>query len=514
MRPRRPPPQPLPQAPLRRAMEAFVAEALPRLRAQAVPPERYPEVTLLIYAFPQGAEAADWAPFEFAIRQSWAVLGAMQTVVVVPAQAAVPECLAGLAGVELQREATLLPGQLETMNRDCLQRLHRRFTTRHVLIVQADGWPMRDELGRFLRYDYVGAPNVTPGWRAMVADALALTVLNGGFSLRSRRLCRAASLLAPLAGRFPEDHLLSRLRPLFRFPSAAEARGFSEDCLDGLLPPALTANPMGFHRASTFAALYAPPAPLTVVGAVRDWPCYRRCIERNPFLRAARRVAFDNTRENRSLPERYNVFLDAMPPDTGWILFAHEDFELREDPLPLLARRNPLFPCGLIGSRIVGGLLVLPFGTLTDSERDGSRFHVNTPPLPYGTLLGNHAENTDCCALFVHAEAIRAWGLRFDPKCPWDLYVEDLCFQFLCRSGHTISILPLRAHHFSRGNPGSERLKAVERYLNQKYQAYCFAGGTCALTIGRRPSLRLRLCHTALFTLWRAWRKLRYGSEA
>ena len=504
----RPTPQPLPRDLLSRALDETRAQRLDALRQQAIPSCRYPTVTLLIYAFPEGETEAAWAPFEFALRQSWAVLGAMTTVAVVPAEARVPPCFAALPNLTLQREPTLRPGSLASMNADCLRRLYRRFTTGHVLLVQADGWPVRDELAPFLRYDCVGAPNVTPGWRAVVADALGLTVLNGGFSLRSRRLCRAVTALTPrwlTRGQVAEDQIYARfrlLRPWLRFPSAAVARGFSEDCLDGLLPPAVTANPMGFHRASTFAALYEKPAPLTVVSVVRDFACYRRCIARNPYLQHARRIVFDNTRENRPIPERYNAFLDAMAPDTGWILFAHEDFELREDPLPLLARRNPLFPCGLIGSRIVAGCMVLPFGRLSDSERDGSRFHLNAPPLPYGTLLGNRAENTDCCALFIHAQALRFWQLRFDPACPWDLYIEDLCFQFLCRSGHTLSILPLRAHHYSRGNPFSERLQQARAHLDRKYAAYCLAGGTCALTIGHRPPLRLRAVQGLLTCLW------------
>ena len=491
-------PQPLPREPLARAMRAFRESRLDALRHAVPPPCRHAGVTLLIYAFPSSPSPAAWEPFEFALRQSRAVLGHLPAVVVVPQGAALPAPWASLPDLEVQEEPTLRPGDIASMSDDCLLRLYRRFSTRHVLIVQADGWPMHDALEDFLRFDYVGAPSVSPGWRSRVADALGLTVLNGGFSLRSRRLCHTMARLARLLPRrpdTPEDRLYSRLRwlrPWLRFPSAAVARRFSEDALDGRLPPAPESSPMGFHRDSTFRALYAHEPPLTVVSVVRDWACYRRCLAENPHLRGARFLPCDNTRENRPIPERYNAAIAALPPETsGWVLFAHEDFAPQEDPRPLLARRNPLFPCSLIGSRLVGGLAVLPFGRLSDSARDGSRPHLNRPPLPYGTLLGNYTENTDCCALFVHVEALRAWKLRFDPRCAWDLYVEDLCFSYLIASGHGLPVLPLRAHHYSRGNARTQRFTETLAYLNRKYADYCFAGGTCALLIGS-PSRAIR----------------------
>ena len=493
-----PSPRSLPRAFLRAALERRVAADLPRLRAAPIPPRRHQGLTCLIYCYPP--EGASLDAFEFAIRQTWHVLGHLPTILVTHRREAIPPALAALP-LDIQVEPTLRPGDVASMSRDCLTRLHTRFRTPRLLVIQEDGWPVRDEIAPFLRYDYVGAPNVSPGWRARLADALSLTVLNGGFSLRSRRLLRVASVLwrllpAPLRRHVPpEDRFLSRLRrlPFLRFPPAAVARGFSEDCLDGALPPAPDANPMGFHRPSTYAALFAPQAPLTVVSAVRDHACHARCLRDNPHLRGARFVVFDNTRDNIPIPRRYNAFIDALPPDAGWILFAHEDLEPLADPRPLLARRNPLFPLGLIGTRLVGGSLPLPFGEIDDSARDGSRPHHHHPPFPYTPLLGAYAENCDCCAIFIHADCLRATGLRFDPACAWDLYAEDFCFQFIRRTGHRIGILPLPAHHWSKGNPDTAHFRAALAHLNAKYADTLFAGGTCALLIGGLPPLRKRL---------------------
>ena len=504
------PPAPLPPNILQAPLRAHIAATLPNLRAQPIPPNRHPSITLLIYWFPADT-TADFAPCEFALRQSLSVLGSLPTVIVTHDPRCIPTAFRRELSPHLtvHTSPTLVPGDIWTMSIDCIARLHTYFNTKHVLIVQPDGWPVRDDLSRYLRYDYIGAPNTRAGLPSRLADLLGLTVLNGGFSLRTHRLCRAAArrwflwkhLLRPGMAALSEDIFYTQTlrladplyRLLHRFAPAPVARTFSEDTLDALLPPAPTANPMGFHRASTYAALFAPTPTLTVVTVVRDHACYSACLRNNPVLRGARFVAYDNTHDNLPIPVRYNSFLDTMPPDTEWILFAHEDFEPREDPRPLLAKRSPLFPWGLIGTRALFGWLILPLGTLSDSDRNGQRLHLNTPPLPYTPLLGDIIENFDCCGFFVHADFFRTWHLRFDPACAWDLYAEDLCYAFRIQTAHYARRLPLRAHHYSRGNPHTNHFRATLAHLNTKYRQYHFAGGTCTLTIGGRPPLRTRL---------------------
>lgn len=505
-------PLPLPKEALEGSLRRIVARRLPELRRRAVPPCRHPGVTLLIYWYPKAAPdgSRPVEPCEFALRQSWDVLGFLPTVVVTDRRWPALEAFARAMGVTVQEEPTLVPGDIWTMTLDCVARLHTRFATRHVLIVQNDGWPLRDELDAFLRYDCVGAPGVSPGWRGRVADLLGLTVLNGGFSLRSRRFCRAVAwrwrvlwrhLLRPGHPWLSEDVFCTRtlrladpwFRLRFRFAPSHVARRFSLDCLEGALPVPPDASPMGFHGRLTAAAFSGETPSLTVVSVVRDAAFHARCLRDNPHLSGARFVTFDNAADNRPIPERYNAFLDALPKDAEWILFAHEDFEPLEDPRPLLARRNPLFPYGLIGTRKVLNTFILPFGQIVDSRRDGSDCGLRRPPPLYGALLGDMVEAFDCCGFFVHADFFRTWGLRFDPACAWDLYAEDLCYQFQCATGHLARLLPLRAHHWSRGDATGARFLATRDYLNGKYRDRLFAGGTCTAYVGGLPPLRFRL---------------------
>lgn len=65
-----------------------------------------------------------------------------------------------------------------------LKELHKLFTTKHCLIVQWDGWIINPDAWNpaFLHYDYIGA--VWP-WHPD-----GKKVGNGGFSLRSHKLCQ------------------------------------------------------------------------------------------------------------------------------------------------------------------------------------------------------------------------------------------------------------------------------------------------------------------------------------
>ncbi len=510
--------------PLERALHRYQVQQLPNLRERAIPPCRHPQVTVLIYWYPMLNARGErpTAPCEFALRQTLCTLGQLPTVIVTDRTWDALETLAHDLGAMIQEEPSLTPGDITTLSVDCIGKLHTRFTTTHVLIVQPDGWPLRDELDHFLHYDYVGAPSVQEGWREKVADRLGITVLNGGFSLRSRKLCKAVAyrwqtlwchLLKPDSSHVVEDIFYTRTLRLFdwyyrlryRIAPASVARQFSVDALDGALPVAPMANPMGFHGPFTAQAFVKDTTSLTVVSVVRDFTMYERCIKNNPHLAGARLITFDNREENLPIPVRYNTFLDTLPPDTEWILFAHEDFELHSDPRPLLARRNPLIPLGHIGTRRVGKFFLFPSGFLTDSWRDGSGHQVLRPTRLIQECSNGKVECFDCCGFYIHADAFRTWELRFDENCMWDMYAEDICCQFMLASKRLPTILPVHAHHWSRGNTKSPTFLAAKAYLDEKYREHFFAGGTCTFSIGKTPPLYFRLyrCLVRVVFFWR-----------
>lgn len=244
---------------------------LAQLRGASFPPSRYTaDITLVAYSFPSNpdGEAFDW--IECAILQSWAVLGKLRTVIIAHKHFPKLDALASLhPEITTQIEPSLVPGDIDSMSADCNSRLHSRFSTPYCLVVQDDGFPLRDALSDFIgKYDFVGAPYVRISWwRNIASRIIGLHTSNGGFSLRSRRICQAAADLwqrkyARLhPSRLTIDDLyytqtLPLRNPLFRLrfriaPNTVAIR-FS---FDSIVPQPLSLSPMGFHRASSFEQL-------------------------------------------------------------------------------------------------------------------------------------------------------------------------------------------------------------------------------------------------------------------
>jgi Protein of unknown function (DUF5672) len=121
----------------------------------------------------------------------------------------------------------------EKYNFFVLRELWQQVHTKHVLIVQPDGYVLNAKLwtNQFVQYDYIGAP-----WFQQ-KGVPAGTVGNGGFSLRSRNLLEAVSRLAPSS---PEDACICLTQQGFRFAPTSLAARFSYE--DGKRRPTF-----GFH---------------------------------------------------------------------------------------------------------------------------------------------------------------------------------------------------------------------------------------------------------------------------
>ncbi len=171
----------------------------------------------------------------------------------------------GRHGVKPQVDTTL-KGGLHGLSIDCIRNLHRRFNTDYVVILQTDGMPVRSGIEDFLgKWDYVGAPWPGHGnWKDRFVYK-HFSVGNGGFCLRSNRICKAASkAYEPIWSHLPYSTLVSddvfycktmpflsrKWRKTFRFPPREEALRFSvENIPRGL---ALETPPLGFHSETGF----------------------------------------------------------------------------------------------------------------------------------------------------------------------------------------------------------------------------------------------------------------------
>jgi hypothetical protein len=110
---------------------------------------------------------------------------------------------------------------LEGYSNFCIRELHKYVDSSHCLLVQWDGYVLNPKswLPQFLEFDYIGAP-----WNGNIVG-------NGGFSLRSKKLLKAAARFTDAA--HPEDNFICRKhraeleRDGIKFAPAMLAKQFS-----------------------------------------------------------------------------------------------------------------------------------------------------------------------------------------------------------------------------------------------------------------------------------------------
>ncbi len=232
-------------------------------------------ITVLTYFFRPEETAERHFPYtKCAIYETWRHCGAMKTVIV---SHAITPPVAEFANrfpdlVEIQVEPALRPrppGDIDSMSTDCNVRLHTRFSTDEVLIIQDDGFPVRPGLERFTgRFDFIGAPMRRPFWYVQILGRILRDwPSNGGFSLRSKKMCKLVSdewsrhyADKPFDINQSEDLFYTQTLPRasreFRWSvHIAESKPAARFCYDGLFPVPPDPDVFGFHSARGFQAI-------------------------------------------------------------------------------------------------------------------------------------------------------------------------------------------------------------------------------------------------------------------
>lgn len=229
-------------------------------------------LTLITYTFP--FDETDFDFIEFAIRQTWRCLGRLKTVVVADRPTPVIERFRLMYpdDVIVQIEPTLKPGEIVPMSSDCIERLYKRFTTPYCLVVQDDGFPINSNIEDFIgKYDYIGAPTIRDVPAQYLVDIFRCACLNGGFSLRSKKICKDVAQQWKFWKRFitigstphAEDVFYTKtacMNPLFRLrnrlPSSKIARRFSLPDFDGVVDiRKLCSKTLGAHGVTAILQL-------------------------------------------------------------------------------------------------------------------------------------------------------------------------------------------------------------------------------------------------------------------
>ena len=241
---------------------------LEALRAEQFKTSTIRDVTALAYHYRKTPEELDksfWIT-EFAFLKTFQTQGVMPSVLVVNQPTKVVTEFCDRYSIKLQIANNLVPGKdIRSLCLDLVENLHARFDTPYVLTIQDDGFPMRPGLEEFIgKWDYVGAPWVHHNTYYDVYP-YKYCVGNGGFSLRSKRLCEIASrVYKKWFKHMPywwyvlgdDTFYCKTLRFWFRnavrgikWPTLEEASHFSIECNQDFIPED---PPLGFHAVGFF----------------------------------------------------------------------------------------------------------------------------------------------------------------------------------------------------------------------------------------------------------------------
>ena len=227
-------------------------------------------LTVLAYYWGARVENPDTSFYriESAFRETWLNCGMLKSVIVTDIATKEVTLFANqFPCVEIQEEPRLMPGDLFSMSCDCDGRLADRFSTDYLMIVQDDGFPLRSGLEEFLgKWDFIGPPYVRDKLLPrLIARTFNLWTANGGFSIRSKRMCdMAQKYWRKIYHTFPDCHavgedayytetLIRRHREYRRSMKMADCRSAIHFGYDCVVEQPVKSLPFGFHRAETFA---------------------------------------------------------------------------------------------------------------------------------------------------------------------------------------------------------------------------------------------------------------------
>lgn len=204
---------------------------------------------------------------------------------------------------------------------------------------------------------------------------------------------------------------------------------------------------------------------VSVASVVRDVAMYERCVLQNPYFEGAELVMLDNRVENLTVTKRYNDFLDSVEDDR-WVVFCHEDWELKENILSVVEKleKDRLYgPIGVFIEEKKNVDVLIMKGRVEQSAKDGGK-----TILIRGKEAEGRVDTFDCQCLILHSSLVRKHSLRFDENLRFDMYVEDFCVNAYEKAGVESHAVRIACHHHSEGKLSQSFKDSVE-YVRHKY---------------------------------------------
>lgn len=204
---------------------------------------------------------------------------------------------------------------------------------------------------------------------------------------------------------------------------------------------------------------------VSVVSVVRNQEMYERCVLHNLYLEGCELTMLDNRTENLAITERYNRFLDSIDDDR-WIVFCHEDWEVKENLLHIIQKMDVCRLYGPIGVFVEEKKnvdVIIINGSVEQSPKKGGRTDIIR-----GRELESRVDTLDCQCCIVHSSLVREHSLRFDENLDFDMYVEDFCVNAYERAGIESYTVSVACHHHSVGILSKSFYDSLA-YIRKKY---------------------------------------------
>lgn len=221
----------------------------------------------------------------------------------------------------------------------------------------------------------------------------------------------------------------------------------------------------------------------TLISVFVDKKLYDRCITNNPYIKADSTLllyGIDNTSHNEPVSKRYNQFLNSFDYSVPqWLIFCHSDFEFCENIEALLAnldKESIYGPIGAILCSLSDGSYVREYrGQCYERRRDGTNLRHQLSKVSHTGVL---VDSLDCQCMIVHSSLIKRFGLRFDERLSFDLYVEDFCISALESHGVKSRIVNMSCCHWNQADSmeGRNNYFIALEYCNEKYIKRSYAG--------------------------------------
>src|SRR5574340_287343 len=190
---------------------------------------------------------------------------------------------------------------------------------------------------------------------------------------------------------------------------------------------------------------------------------YNAFFKENQYVNKYDLIPIDNRLENLGLPKRYNDIIETYIDSDSWLLFVHEDLEVKSS-LDIIFSLDKNIIYGTFGIKLAGKFPV-GYGQHICSNKDGSN------PVCAGEKILEpvEVETLDCQSILIHSSLFkRTPPLRFDEVLTFDLYAEDICIHAKNRLAISIYVFPLTCQHYSHGNL-TQRYYSGINYLAKKY---------------------------------------------